>query len=311
MSTLLVGTGYMGIEYAKVLKAQRVKFTAVGRSEKSAENFKKEVGIPAIQGGLKKWLKQNSPSALAVVAVTEDQLGAVVRQLINTGCKKILVEKPGGLNMGEIKKVAQLAKNKKAKVYVGYNRRFYASTIAALDLIKKDGGVTSFNFDFTERSYAVEKLSQSDKIKREWFIQNSSHVIDMAFYMGGWPKKISTYKKGGLSWHPSGSVYSGAGVSETEALFSYHADWDSAGRWSIEIITPKTKLIFRPLEKLRIQKYGGMATEDYPLKDGLDINFKPGLYKQAEAFFKNQGGLLTIQEQVKHLGTYSKIKGSK
>jgi len=180
-----------------------------------------------------------------------------------------------------------------------------------LDLIKKDGGVTSFNFDFTERSYAVEKLSQSDKIKREWFIQNSSHVIDMAFYMGGWPKKISTYKKGGLSWHPSGSVYSGAGVSETEALFSYHADWDSAGRWSIEIITPKTKLIFRPLEKLRIQKYGSMATEDYPLKDGLDINFKPGLYKQVEAFFKNQGELLTIQEQVKHLGTYSKIKGSK
>src|SRR3989338_7825483 len=304
MSTLLVGTGYMGIEYAKVLKAQRVKFTAVGRSEKSAENFKKEVGIPAIQGGLKKWLKQNRPSALAVVAVTEDQLGAVVRQLINTGCKKILVEKPGGLNMGEIKKVAQLAKNKKAKVYVGYNRRFYASTLAALDLIKKDGGVTSFNFDFTERSYAVEKLSQSDKIKREWFIQNSSHVIDMAFYMGGWPKKISTYKKSGLKWHPGGSVFSGAGISETGALFSYHANWESAGKWGIEIITSKTKLMFRPLEKLQIQKYGSMVVEDYPLEEELDTNFKPGLFKQVKAFLNNQKQLLTTEEQVKHLGTY-------
>lgn len=308
MDILLVGAGYMGIEYAKVLKTQRVKFKAVGRSEKSAENFNKEVGIPAIQGGLEKWLGQNKPPELAVVAVTEDQLGTVTRQLINAGCKKILVEKPGGLNMTDIKKVAQLAKNKKAKVFVGYNRRFYASTIAALNLIKKDGGVVSFNFDFTERSYIVEKLLQSNEIKKEWFIQNSSHVIDMAFYIGGWPKKISTYKKGGLSWHPSGSVYSGAGISEMEALFSYHADWDSAGRWSIEIMTPKTKLIFRPLEKLQIQKYGSMAIEDYPLKDTLDIDFKPGLYKQTEAFFKNHEKLLTIQEQIKHLETYSKIK---
>jgi len=309
MNILLVGAGYMGIEYAKVLKAQRVKFKAIGRSEKSAENFNKEVGIPAIQGGLEKWLKQNKPPELAVVAVTEDQLGTVTRQLINTGCKKILVEKPGGLNISDIKKVAQLAKNKKVKIFVGYNRRFYASTIAALNLIKNDGGVISFNFDFTERSYMVEKLLQSNRIKKEWFIQNSSHVIDMAFYIGGWPKKISTYKKGGLSWHPSGSVYSGAGISETEALFSYHADWDSAGKWSIEIMTPKTKLIFRPLEKLQIQKYGSMTIEDYPLKDALDIDFKPGIYKQIEAFFKNHEKLLTIQEQIKHLETYSKIKG--
>src|SRR3989344_7593084 len=305
---LLVGTGYMAKEYARVLRAMKLPFIALGRSRNSSNAFTAEVGIKAESGGLSNWLRKNKVPGKAIVAVTEDQLGIVTLGLLNSGCKNILVEKPGGLNVGEIKKVARLAKNKRARVFVGYNRRFYASTLAALDLIKKGGGVLSFNFDFTERSYAVEKLPQSDKIKREWFIQNSSHVIDMAFYMGGWPKKISTYKKGGLSWHPSGSVYSGAGVSETEALFSYHADWDSAGRWSIEIITPKTKLIFRPLEKLRIQKYGSMATEDYPLKDGLDINFKPGLYKQAEAFFKNQGGLLTIQEQVKHLGTYSKIK---
>ena len=40
-----------------------------------------------------------------------------------------------------------------------------------------------------------------------------------------------------------------------------------------------------------------------------DIDFKPGIYKQIEAFFKNHEKLLTIQEQIKHLETYSKIKG--
>jgi len=305
---LLVGTGYMAKEYAKVLKAMKLPFIAVGRSQNSSNTFTAEVGVKAESGGLSNWLKKNKVPSKAIVAVTEDQLGIVTIGLLNSGCKNILVEKPGGLNMGEIKKVARLAKNKRARVFVGYNRRFYASTLAALDLIKKDGGVTSFNFDFTERSYAVEKLSQSDKIKREWFIQNSSHVIDMAFYMGGWPKKISAYKKGRLSWHPSGSVYSGAGISETGALFSYQANWNSAGRWSIEIMTPKTKLIFRPLEKLQIQKYGSMTIEDYPLKDTLDINFKPGLFKQVESFLNNHKELLTTQEQIKHLETYSKIK---
>ena len=52
-----------------------------------------------------------------------------------------------------------------------------------------------------------------------------------------------------------------------------------------------------------------MTIEDYPLKDALDIDFKPGIYKQIEAFFKNHEKLLTIQEQIKHLETYSKIKG--
>src|SRR3989344_4165576 len=305
---LLVGAGYMAKEYAKVLKAMKLPFVVVGRSQVSSDTFTAEIGVKAESGGLSSWLKKNEVTDKAIIAVTEDQLGTATAELLNSGCKNILVEKPGGLNTDDIKKVAQLAKNKKAKVYVGYNRRFYASTIAALDLIKKDGGVTSFNFDFTERSYAVEKLSQSDKIKREWFIQNSSHVIDMAFYMGGWPKKISAYKKGRLSWHPSGSVYSGAGISETGALFSYQANWNSAGRWSIEIMTPKTKLIFRPLEKLQIQKYGSMTIEDYPLKDTLDINFKPGLFKQVESFLNNHKELLTTQEQIKHLETYSKIK---
>ena len=305
---LLVGAGYMAKEYAKVLKAMKLPFVVVGRSQVSSDTFTAEIGVKAESGGLSSWLKKNEVTDKAIIAVTEDQLGTATAELLNSGCKNILVEKPGGLNTDDIKKVAQLAKNKKAKVSVGYNRRFYASTLAALNLIKKDGGGKSFYFDFTERSYIVEKLAQSDRIKREWFIQNSSHVIDMAFFMGGWPKKLSTYKKSGLKWHPGGSVFSGAGISETGALFSYHANWESAGKWGIEIITSKTKLMFRPLEKLQIQKYGSMVVEDYPLEDELDTNFKPGLFKQVKAFLNNQKQLLTTEEQVKHLGTYLKIR---
>ena len=132
----------------------------------------------------------------------------------------------------------------------------------------------------------------------------------MAFFMGGWPQKITALKTGRLKWHPDGSIFVGIGISGKKAPFSYHANWESAGRWSIEIITPKNKLIFRPLEKLQIQKYGSMAIEDVLLDDKLDTDFKPGLYKQVEAFLKNHKKLLTIEEQVKHLKTYAKINGN-
>jgi len=297
----------MAKEYAKVLKSQKVDFNVVGRSQRSVDSFKTETGLAAVGGGIEEWLKKNKSPRAAIVAVTEDQLGIATRNLINAGCKLILVEKPGGLDAKDIKKTADLAKKKKAAVYVGYNRRFYASTQKALEFIKKEG-ILSFNFDFTERSYIIAGLNQPNKIKNNWFLQNSSHVIDLAFFMGGWPRKITAYKEGGLSWHPAGAVYAGAGISDKGALFSYHANWKSAGRWSIEIITDKSNLIFRPLEKLQIQKYGSMNIEDFPLDDELDIKFKPGLYKQIESFLKNKKNLLAIEDQVKHLKYYAQIQ---
>ena len=304
---LIVGAGAMGKEYAKVLKGLGEDFLVVGRSDASVKQFKDETGFPAVSGGLAAWLTKNKCPKQAIVAVTEDALGNATRALLSAGCTSILVEKPGGFDEADVRAVAKLAKKKDAKIYVGYNRRFYASTLKAREIIKKEG-ISSFNFDFTERGYVVEKLPQSAAIKREWFLQNSSHVIDMAFYLGGWPKKMHCLGKEKLKWHPANVIYAGAGVTNKGALFSYHANWKSAGRWSVEVMTPKSKLIFRPLEKLQIQKYGSMAVEDVPLDDMLDQKFKPGLYLQVETFLGNKKGLLTVDEQVSHLEHYRKIK---
>ena len=59
-------------------------------------------------------LKNKVPDK-AIVAVTEDQLGITTRQLIKAGCKEILVEKPGGFDIKDIKSVATEAKNIKPK----------------------------------------------------------------------------------------------------------------------------------------------------------------------------------------------------
>ena len=138
---------------------------------------------------------------------------------------------------------------------------------------------------------------------------NSSHVVDLAFFLGGKPARISSYKSGALKWHPKGSVFSGAGVSSSGALFSYSANWAAPGRWGVEIMTSKHRLIFRPLEKLQIQNIGSVSIEEVPIDYKLEKEFKPGLYSQVRAFISNKKNIMTIDEQVKSLEYYNKILG--
>lgn len=308
-TVLLVGSGYMGIEYAKVLKHLNIPMTVVSRGLQSSEKFEQETGIRAIPGGIEKWLvnEKQYPDA-AIVCVTENMLGDVTRRLIQAGIKSILVEKPGGLSSDDIRSVERYASNYKADVYVGYNRRFHTSTLKGKEIIQEDGGVTSFNFEFTEWSHVIEGLQKAEGVKEEWFLANSTHVIDLAFYLGGVPKEICTFTSGGTHWHPTASVYVGAGKSEKGALFSYQANWEAPGRWSTEILTRKHRLIFRPLEKLQIQKIGSIAIEEVSLDDKLDKEFKPGLYRMVDSFIaEDKQGLQPIGEQVRWLEFYEKI----
>lgn len=310
---LLVGTGNMAIEYAKVLKAQKKLFLVVGRGEKNASLFEKITGVTAIRGGMKKWLGNNAGKIpqIAIIATNEEQLGPMTRLLAKNGVKLILVEKPGGMSLNDLTKTQKIALKTGAKIYIAYNRRFYASTKKVEELIKEDGKVLSFNFEFTEWSHKIADLKKSALIKKNWLLANSSHVIDLAFFLGGKPKKIKCFTTGGLDWHPKASIYAGAGIGENGAVFSYNANWESAGRWGVEILTPKRKLILRPLEKLSSQNRGSLVTEDVLLDDKLDIDFKPGLYLQVKSFLGSKSNLLTIHEQVKNLKYYNLIGGSR
>lgn len=312
LNVLLVGAGYMGKEYGKILNALNVHYSVVCRSDKSAHKFNEEIGVMPISGGLENALKliKEKPDR-AIVAVNIEFLSSTVIALLNNGIKEILVEKPAGLNKSEIQMIHEASKKMNANVYVGYNRRFYSSTEKALEIISKDGGISSFNFEFTEWGFQIEKTLHPQSVKEEWLLANSSHVIDFAFFLGGTPKEMCSFNSGNLDWHSRASKYVGAGITDKGIPFSYHANWDAPGRWSVELLTKEHRLFFKPMEKLSIQKKGSIKVENVELDDQLDIDFKPGLYKQVEAFLskKKDGKLLTINDQVKHLEFYEKIDG--
>ena len=302
-SVLLVGCGEMAVSYARVLKALDTPFEVIGRRREACAAFAEKTGITPRPGGVAA-VAGRLPQQTAIVAVNIDQLAAVVRQLLEAGVRNILVEKPGGLNAAEISATAGFAAPSDARIFVAYNRRFYASVQKARELIAADGGATSFFFEFTEWSHLITDLPQPPAVKQEWFLANASHLCDLAFYLGGFPAQLTAHSSGTLDWHPRGAQFTGCGISRTGALFAYHSNWESAGRWGLEICTAKRRLYLRPLELLHEQMRGELTLNPVPLDDQLDKKFKPGLHAQTKAFLEGGSAtpeLLTLKEQARHV----------
>ena len=163
----------MAIDYANVLLAQKRKFLVIGRGEESAKAFKEKTGISVKTGSLSNWISQTpeKPTA-AIVAVNVNTLAETTSQLLNYGVRKILLEKPGGVNNKEISELNDQNVKLNAEIYIAYNRRFYASTLTAQEIIMKDGGVTSFNFEFTEWSHVIENIGYPNEVMQQWFLVN-------------------------------------------------------------------------------------------------------------------------------------------
>lgn len=307
----LVGCGQMAMDYIKVLDALKQPFKVIGRGEPSALLCDEKTGSTVIRGGLRTFLDSKpNPCRQAIVSVNVDALAETTVQLINSGVKRILVEKPAGLSSSEILAVHDAAVSNEADVYVAYNRRFYAATLHAKRMIEEDGGLLSCNFEFTEWGHVIEGLIKGPGVKEKWFICNSTHVVDLAFYLAGKPQQMNCYTSGSLPWHPSASIFSGAGITNRDVIFSYESNWEAPGRWGLEVLTTNFRLIFRPMETLQITHKGSVKIEPVEIDDSLDKNFKPGLFVQVSRFIDSQTeDFCTLAEQIENWNHYCRIAG--
>jgi predicted dehydrogenase len=236
MTLWLIGAGPMARDYARVLKSLGRDFEVVGRGPESAREFESALAHPVRQGGLERALAEAPAPSEAIVAVGVEQLAETATRLVAAGTRRILVEKPAGLDSSQIRAVQQAAAGRRAAVYVGYNRRFYASTRRAREMIAEDGGATSCVFEFTEWSHKIAPLGKPAAVKAAWFLANSTHVVDLAFHLCGRPRDWQPWRDGSLAWHPAAARFCGSGVTEQGVLFSYHADWEAPGRWGVEVL---------------------------------------------------------------------------
>ena len=306
----LIGTGQMAMDYAKVLQAQKHEFKVIGRSETSAIKFEQHTGIKPVTGGIENHLQTNPfpENAYVIIATGTQELMQTMLTVLKAGAYRVLVEKPAAISIDELLANEENLKPYFEKVFVAYNRRFYASVIEAQRLIEEDGGLQSMHFEFTEWAHKIEPLEKAPGVKENWFFANSTHVVDLAFYLAGNPVDWKAYSKPGkLTWHKK-TNFAGAGITEKGVLFSYISNWESAGRWAVELLTESRRIYLKPLEGIAIQKKGSVVVEQYEFDDSLDKAFKPGLYRQVEGFILENNNNSNIFDHIyKTISVYSLI----
>ena len=287
---LLVGAGKMAFQYATTLVKMNIKNVYVlSKTYSNTCKFCLEFNFQPIDN-LKNFLDKNKMD-LIIITPSIDVTTNILEQCLSRNHRNILVEKPVSLYKNEIKRL--IAKTKHKRVIIGYNRITYPNYIKLKQLIEKDGGITSCKFSLTAR---VNKINFSDGVKdfhRRWGTYNGIHVISLVYDLIGKPKTIQGYNSGPFSWHKSGSIFVGSGISEKNIPFSYHADWNSAGRWGVEIMTRNNAYRLISLEELFVCKKNTDVwkkinfKKSYPrLKQGLPEQIAIMLDKKLEKIFQ-------------------------
>jgi len=276
-SILIIGSGYIAKEYCKILefiKCQNV--VILGNSEESTKKLASEFNFEYIFGGFEGKLSTIEKKDLVIICTPIHLLLDATKLSLQSGQKNILIEKPGSLYPEKLLQLNEQIDDQILKI--AFNRLFYSSQLHLKKLIENEE-ITSCHFQFTEWIHTINFEKYQKDAYLRWGISNSLHVIGMAFNIMDTPQKLYNFQQGELEWHPTGTIFTGSGLSKKSIPFSYHADWKSSGRWGIEIFTNNNIYSLRPLETLSVydhhyHRWNTIKTESvFP-------NLKPGLGEQ-------------------------------
>ncbi len=247
----VVGYGTMGVQYVKALQALGVaRIRISSRFATPLAPLTGQPGVEVASGGIAQLPWRARGEELAIVATPTELLIEAAERLAELGFRRLLIEKPVSLWSEEIERLAESLERRGIDAVCAYNRLSYPSFHEARARAKEEGGVTSCTYSFTELIKPDWETRFPAQELARWGIANSLHVVSMAHGLIGLPATWHGHRGGALRWHPAGSVFVGSGISEQGIPFSYHADWGSTGRWSVELQTAASSYRLCPLERL-------------------------------------------------------------
>jgi len=293
-SVLIIGAGWMASQYAKGLTNMNIKdVTVSSRSKEKIFQLCKEFGFKPAEDGIDPCLSSSKKFDLIIIATNVDSLLPNAKLAIEKGHSNILIEKPGSLYSEKLLSFAKEFGSQ--KVRIAFNRLLYPNLLTLKHLAQEEGGITSCLFTFTEWINTIDFNKESQEVYQRWGIANSLHVISMAYDLIGMPREFSTHCFGKLDWHPTGSIFVGGGITENNIPFSYHADWNSAGRWGIEVNTNENSYRLIPLEDLYVCHKGSVTWEKVSFKIPFP-NVKQGVAEEIASMLDD-----TMQKQLPSL----------
>ena len=190
------------------------------------------------------------------------------------------MEKPAGCASRETAHLAQMAGERGLVNMVGLNRRYYSVVQQALLAVLQLGPIRGIVIEAHEPISAFRSRQQfAPWLYDNWMLANSIHMIDLVRLLGGHVVDLKGF--GVTSREPNGDNFTASMRTDTGALATFIACWDSAGGNQLRILgrgiaaelTPETGVLLYS---------GGRRFGLRP--DWADQHFKPGLYAQNSAF---------------------------
>jgi len=247
----VIGYGTMGKQYVKALRALGVgRIRVCSRAAEPLAELHGVHGIETRAGGIEHCSQRAEVNEIGILATPTASLHAAAERLIALGFRHLLIEKPVSLWSREIETLAERCEVQGVEAHCAYNRVAYPAFHEVRARIAQEGGATSCAYTFTEiikpdwpQRFPAQELFR-------WGIANSLHVMSLAHGLIGLPEQWSGERFGALPWHPTGAIFVGYGISTRRIPFTYHADWGSTGRWSVEVHTTRSSYRLCPLEQV-------------------------------------------------------------
>jgi len=305
----VVGAGYIASEHLKVLKARKdVKLAGIfSRTRAIAEEFASNFDNLTVYDALENLIHDGRVDALLVL-VSADQIYSVVRN----SCRfqiPLFIEKPPGLSPEETKDLADFAEEYGVINMVGFNRRYYSVFHKGLEKIKAHGDLLGVAVEGHERFWKIVDRIDSN-LREQWVYANSTHTIDLLRFFGGEPTEV--YSLANSHIEIGGDQFSTTIRFDSDALGNYSSHWYSPGGWAVRLFGEGVTVEFKPLE---IARWVDAEFKSHDIvADQVDLDFKPGFFRQMDAFVKLASGefsqwpLQDLRESVKTMELARRIQ---
>lgn len=280
-----VGAGPVGLAHLKAFR--NIGVEVVGLCTKGVDTgtaLAIEHGFPLYAESITELYERTHADAVVAALPIAEMLHAY-RELFALPWAS-LTEKPMGVDAGEAREIAAMAKAAHHRGFVGFNRRHFQATREAFALVSSisEPRVVTV-FDQQDRDQAL-RVGHPPAVAENFMYANSIHLVDyFSMFCRGTVSEVRQVRP----W----TAERGCTV-EVELVFDsgdrgrYVAVWEQKGPWAVEVVSGDLTAVMRPLEKLAVTRAGQEATPtiDY----AVDEQFKPGFVVQAEAFIRALDG---------------------
>lgn len=280
----LIGAGGIAKQHLEVIRAMpEVEVVGItSRTRSKAEALASEYALPVVFENYASMVESAKPDALMIL-VSCDQMYQVASAALTYGLP-LFIEKPAGLLPEENYKLAEIARERGVLTMVGFNRRYYSIFHKGIDIIKQHGPLLGIFIEGHERMWRVRETGKFSKEELDnWIFANSVHTIDLLRFFGGEIKNLHsiTHRRFGEA---RGDQFASIMELESGAIGEYIAHWYSPGGWRTTLFGDGVTVEFKPLEK-GVWYDKALASHGI-IPDSIDVDYKPGLVRQMEAFEK-------------------------